>query len=145
MSTAHNILLSAEALINAGQATCVVIKDGKIITTANGSGIRPVLEMYDRGQLSGAILVDKVIGRATAIIAYAGGAVGCYGITVSKGAYDFLSGKGVPTEYKSLPDHIINRTGTDICPMEKAVIGIDDTEAAIAAVRETLKKLSEAK
>ncbi len=141
----ENAVKEAHLLITDGKASCIVIKDGNIIRCVKGSGIAPVLSMYDEGLLDGAVLVDKVIGRATAMIAVHGGIRECHGITVSRAAYTFLCEHNVPTEYIELPDNIINRLGTDICPMEKAVMNITDTEEALSAVRQTLKRLSEAK
>ncbi len=145
MNKNKSAVAAAKKLIKEGKATCVVIKDGKLLSTSSDSGIAPVLAMYDAGLLSGAILVDKIVGRATAMIAVHGGVVECFGATVSKGAYDFLIANNIPTEYAQLPEHIVNRQGTDICPMEKAVMGIDDTALAIEAVRKTLKELADKK
>ncbi len=145
MNSNNTAINSAKELIKAGKATCVVIKDGRIISTEYASGIKPVLSMYDAGLLDGAVLVDKVIGRATAMIAVHGGAIACLGVTMSQGAYDFLTEHSIRTEYEKLAPHIINRQGTDMCPMEKAVWGLDDTELAIIAIRKKLKELAEEK
>ncbi len=145
MKSNTDAVISAKNLIAAEKATCVVIKDGKIINIAYGRGISPVLSMYDEGMLEGAVLVDKVIGRATAMIAALGGVRACVGVTVSRSAYAFLCERGIPAEYENLPDSIINRQGDGICPMEAAVSGIDEPTEALAAVRKTLKELSEGK
>ena len=35
----------------------------------------------------------------------------------------------------------MNRDGTDICPMEKAVAGLDAPEKALSAIRAKLKEI----
>ena len=39
-------------------------------------------------------------------------------------------------------EKIINRAGTDICPMEKTVLGIGDPEEAVSAIRAKLADMN---
>ena len=58
-----------------------------------------------------------------------------YGEVMTATARDLLEANGIRTEYGTLTEHIINRKGTDICPMEKAVANICDPAEAEAAIR----------
>lgn len=137
----ENILDSAKNLIARGKASCVVIKDGKIVSIACDRGIAPIIEMYESGLLYGAVVVDKIVGKAAAQIMTLGGVKQCLGVTMSKSAYEYLSKNGIIAEYETLADYIVNRSGDGICPMEEAVIDIDDPTEALAAVKRRLEEL----
>ena len=70
-----------------------------------------------------------------------GGVKQCYGITMSKSAVDYLQKKTISVEYETLTDHIVNRSGDGVCPMEEAVKDIEDPEEALAAVKRRLEEL----
>lgn len=137
----NNILQSAKNLINRGKATCVVIKDHKIVSIENASGIGPILSMYENGLLENAVVVDKIVGKAAACIMALGGVRACYGITVSKSAVAYLKARNITLEYQHCAEYIINRKGDGLCPMEDAVKEIDNEEEALKAIRQRLSEL----
>jgi hypothetical protein len=100
-----------------------------------GRGIGPVLKLYDEGSLKGAFVVDKIIGKAAAMIMTEGGVKQCYGLTMSRAAYDWLAGHGVKADYRECVDVIINRAGDGMCPMEETVLDLDDAKEGIEALR----------
>jgi hypothetical protein len=50
-------------------------------------------------------------------------------------------GLSIDCEYEVLTEKIINREGTDICPMEKTVFGCDNAEEAYGLLKNKLKEL----
>lgn len=136
-----NALDSAKNLIARKKASCVVIKDGKIVNTECERGIAPVIAMYEAGLFEGAVVVDKVIGKAAAQIMTLGGVKHCYGITMSKSAVEYLEKNSIFVEYETLAEYIVNRSGDGMCPMEKAVENIEDPSEALIAVKRRLEEL----
>ncbi len=132
---------SALHLIEQGTASCVVIRSGVIERTELGRGVGPLLKLHDEGALQGAYVVDKIVGRAAAMILSDGGASGCYGVTMSRGALEYLTKRGIAARYTMLTETIINREGTGMCPMETTVLAIEDAAAGVAAVREKREEL----
>jgi hypothetical protein len=132
---------SAIHLIEQDAAACVVIRDGVIERTEMGRGIGPVLKLYDEGALESAYVVDKIIGKAAAMILTEGGVKGCFGLTMSRAAYDWLRAHGVKTGYRECVDVIINRAGNGMCPMEETVLNIDDAKEGIEALRQKRAEL----
>jgi uncharacterized membrane protein len=126
---------SAIHLIEQNTAACVVIKNGVIERTEMGRGIGPVLKLYDEGVLKDAYVVDKIIGKAAAMILTEGGATACYALTMSRAAKDWLTSHGVKANCRDCVDVIINRAGDGMCPMEETVLNIDDAKEGIEAVR----------
>lgn len=137
----ESALHSAKNLILEGTASCVVIKDNTIVKTQCDRGIGPVIRLYESGILKDAFVVDKIIGKAAAMVLTLGGVKGCYGVTMSAAAVQWLKEHHVSVQYETCVDAIINRTGDGVCPMEQTVTEIDDAEAALAALKEKMAKL----
>ena len=64
-----------------------------------------------------------------------------YTHVITKDAENVLSDAGIKYTYDVETDKIMNRDGTDICPMEKAVAGLDAPEEALSAIRAKLKEI----
>ena len=136
-----NAFASAKNLIKQQKATCVVIKQGKILSVESGRGVCPVISLYEQGMLQDATVVDKIIGKAAAMVLVLGGVRACYGETMSRAALEFLNAHGVRAEYGTLTDRIINRQGDGICPMEQTVAEIDDPATALEALKAKVAEL----
>jgi uncharacterized membrane protein len=132
---------SAIHLIEQDAAACVVIRNGVIERTEKGRGIGPILKLYDEGALEGAYVVDKIIGKAAAMMLTEGGAGACYALTMSRAAKDWLTSHGVKANCRDCVDVIINRTGDGMCPMEETVLNIEDAKQGIEAVRKKREEL----
>ncbi len=141
----RNAVESAINLIRAQKASCAVIRENKIVNIEHASGIAPILRMYESGMLEGAVVVDKIVGRAAACVMSLGGVRACYACTVSEGAVSHLKKHGIAVEYDQCTEHIVNRRGDGPCPMEDAVKGIEDEEDAYRAIKARLAELSERK
>lgn len=60
---------------------------------------------------------------------------------MSKTGAEILKKYGVRFKYETLTDKIINRKGTDICPMEKAVEGVFDIDEAYTVLKVKLDSM----
>ncbi len=76
--------------------------------------------------LCGAIVADKAVGKAAAACMVAGGIKQVHADVMSQPALDLLQQHGIMASYGTLVDHIINRNGTDWCPMER--LSRDETD-----------------
>ena len=138
---AKSAVHSAINLITEGTASCVVLKDNTIIKTQCDRGIGPVIRLYESGLLADAFVVDKIIGKAAAMVLTLGGVKGCYGVTMSVAAVQWLKEHHVSVQYDKCVEAIINRTGDGICPMEQTVKDIDDPEVALKALKAKMEEL----
>jgi hypothetical protein len=122
---------------------CVFLRDGAVAGVGEGTGVRPLIDTYDRRPelLRGAVVVDRIVGKAAAMLAVLGGAAGIYGLTISEAARDYLAVRGIPCGYDDCIARIINRAGTGLCPMEQAVLTEEDPAAGLATLRETMRRL----
>lgn len=134
----------ARDLINTGQAECVLILGDSIHAVERGHGVSPLLNLYDRlgGEMRGAILVDKVIGRAAASIAICGQVSHVHGELMSEDAITFLNDNGLTESHVTLVPRILNQRRDGLCPLEQSVLGLTDPAEALAALRKRVAELS---
>ena len=133
----------ARALIASGDISCVVIKDGVIIHTADGRGVSPVLALYQKEpeKLKGSFLVDRIIGKAGAMILCLGGVGAVFAEVMSVSADRYLAEHGIPHSCGRCVDMISNREGNGICPIERSVLDTDDAHEGYESILATVKVL----
>ena len=138
-----DILEEARRRILEEDVPCVFVRD-RVLQAGEGTGVRPLIAALERKPeaFRGCVIVDKIVGKAAAMLAVLGGAAGVYGITMSAAARDYLVSREVPAEWETLTERIANRTGTGLCPMETAVLEIDDPAEGCAALKETIRRLA---
>ena len=110
--------------------------------TDDGRGISPMMRFIAEGkELDGYSAADVIVGKAAAILFVRCSIVSVHGKVMSEGGKAYLEKHNIPCSYDILTKQIINRQGTDICPMEKAVSEIDDTETGYIALKTRLDEL----
>ena len=57
---------------------------------------------------------------------------------MSEAARDFLGGIGISFEYEELLPMVLNRDSSDVCPMEKRAMDIDDPARAFEVFDEVI-------
>ncbi len=120
-----DLIAEMVAAVDSGWS-CVIAKGGIIVARDKGRGIKPLLGFLDRGKLEGAIVADKIIGRAAAAICIVGGVKEVYAKVMSEGAEELLEKFNVKVSSGEAVKEIINREKNGICPMEAKVSGSDD-------------------
>lgn len=129
------------AIANLDGHTICLCKDGNIITDCK-RGIAPMADFLAEGRnLRGYSVADLIVGRAVALLFVKAGMKEVYAKTISEGGAEVLRSRGIPYVYETLTNKIINRQGTDICPMERAVQGVDDPDEAYLRIRGELAKI----
>lgn len=132
----------ATSMIEEEKAACVVILHGKVVDTEAGRGVKPIITLSKRNDLSGALIVDKVVGKAAAMVMTYSGIADCHAITISELALDWFQQHGVDVTYETCVPHIINRAGDGMCPMEKTVQDLYNHENIIEILENKLKGMS---
>ena len=123
-----------------GHSICLC-RSGEFFTD-DGRGISPMMRFISENRdLSGYSAADVIVGKAAAMLFVKAGIVSVHGRVMSESGKAFLETHGIPCSYDVLTDRIINRKGTDICPMEKTVADIDDPETAYTALAKKIAEL----
>lgn len=123
--------------------SCIILKNNKIIHNINGRGIKPLLSLYENNKtdLNNSFVLDRVIGKAAAKLIIDAQVKYIYGYVMSKNAIVELEKNNIEFEYEILIDNILNKDGTDLCPMEKIALQNNDTQEMINEIKNFLNKI----
>ena len=129
--------------IAAGEADCYILRPGCEPLPGHGRGVRPLLQLLENSPetLHGAVLADKIIGKAAAMIAVLGGVAAIHTLTASESALAFLETAGIPAAARRTVPYIVNRTGDGMCPLEQTVREVEDPAAALPLLKATIARL----
>ena len=120
--------------------TIFLCKDGNCLYSEK-RGIAPMMTFIAEGvDLAGYSVADVVVGKAAALLFVKCGIKNVYAKTLSQHGKRILELYRVNYEYEVLAEKIINRAGTDICPMERAVTNTDDPEEAYLILKDKIEK-----
>ena len=123
-----------------GHTICLCKGDNCLYSESRG--ISPMMGFIGNGvDLTGYSVADIVVGKAAALLFAGCGIKAVFAKTLSRHGKRILELYGIDCEYEVLTEKIINRAGTDICPMEKAVINTDDPKEAYLILKETLESI----
>lgn len=135
-------LESARSLLEQGNYTCVLCRDGSTVTDSR-RGVRPLLELLEsETDFHGYTAADKVVGKAAAFLYCLLGVKALYAGVISQPALSVLEGAGITVRYGTFVPAIRNRAGDGFCPMETAVWELSDPALAPDAIRAALQRLS---
>ena len=136
-------LEQAKAALQGDITFAAILKDDTLITSEK-KGIAPMMALLsaDEEVLAGAVVADRVIGRAAALLMQKAGVAQAYGSVVSTHALKVFQAADLSFSYDREVDYIINRAGNGMCPMEQTVLDLSDPEEAYAALRCRLAELS---
>ena len=131
-------------ILHGENLTLVLKSSDSTIHRFTQRGVKDLFELVkERPEvLHGAIIADKAVGKAAAACMVTGGVSRVYADVMSEPALALLQQYGIIAEYGTLVDHIINRTGTDWCPMEKLSRDICDPAAIITAIEGFLNNIA---
>ena len=98
---------------------------------------RPGESLYDMvkaGECAPTVLADRVYGRGAVMMAKLCGIKQIWAQVASERAIDCATGFGIELHAETVVPRIKDRAGTGFCPIESAVEGIEDPEAAYRAI-----------
>ncbi len=84
---------------------------------------------------------DRVVGKAAAFLYVLLGVTAVYAEVLSEPALKVLRGHGMAVEAQCVVGRIVNRKGDGLCPMESAVMEIEDAAAAYKAIDARLRAM----
>lgn len=113
----------------------LVMKNHGIVTTYSKPGVRDLEYLLDHEPevLHGAVIADKVIGKAAAAMVVVGGVKELYAEVMSKKAIPFLDEAGIAYSYGTLVDTI--KEEGDRCQLEKITAPATTPEETVALLR----------
>ena len=116
--------------------TIVIYKKDASVYTSNDRGVAPLMKLLkeNKYQLKEALVADKVIGKAAALLMVYANIKEVYTPTISIPALYVFNNYGIKIHYDKKVERIINRRGDGLCPMETLCLNIENPEEAYAAI-----------
>ncbi len=115
----------------------IVEKDGRLLFESSSSGLQAwlvcIAECGD--DLRGATAIDKIVGVAAAKLCLVAGVAEVFVETASEPALRLLTDAGVAAQAQHVVPNILNRDGSDVCPMERFSESIPDAQKFYEAAR----------
>lgn len=121
----------------------LVAQIGERIYTSSQRGVAPILNPLkdDIGFFKGADIVDKVIGKAAAMLLIKAQIHRLHTHIISQHAIEILDMYHMSYSYDRCVDYIVNRQGDGMCPMEETVLPITDLDDAFEALCQKQEEL----
>lgn len=132
----------AKQIMKEKNLALVFVKNGKVIFESSSSGIKDLFKAVTEFDVEASSVADKIVGKAAAFLLTFSRVKEVFAQVLSKHALEVLKENGIPHEYETLVERILNRNRTDTCPFEKAVEECKTPEEAFFKLRKLLEKLS---
>jgi len=138
--SADQRLAVARARLDREGWSLVVITNNGDCHVSQERGVTPLLELVEKlGEgLRDAVLADKVVGRAAALLVAGAGFSRVYARVLSMPAREVLETAGIPVDWEHHVTGILNRSGDGCCPMEALTLDVTDPQEALAKLRKAL-------
>lgn len=118
-----------ELALKLEEHSLLVYKDGNI-TFQDERGIQPLLIQIKKKGLKNAVVIDKVIGKAAALLIVYGKVKQVHTNIIAKDAIKVFEKYKIKYSYNEIVDHIQNMKKDGLCPMEQKVLNIDSPKKA---------------
>ncbi|MFA6197782.1 MAG: DUF1893 domain-containing protein [Patescibacteria group bacterium] len=107
-----------------GPWSTIIIKNKRLLFRSNMSGLSPLAEAINQHgrELDGALIFDKVIGRAAAFLIIHAGIRKVYTPLISGPAMDILRSSRCVVGYLEKVNRILDKQMTDLDPMERLAL-----------------------
>ena len=129
--------------LHALQCSCIIRNNGTT-RTFHERGVKDLhrLLMQEPEILSGASLADKVVGKGAAALMIAGEVAWVYADVISQAAMELFEQSRIEVQYAEIAPNIINRAGTDICPVEKLCRDCQTAAECLPLIDKFIKEMS---
>ena len=126
---------------NAGYTLCA--QKAQRLFVSHERGIAPIMRQLARDPLyfQDCVIIDRVIGKAAAMLYHRSQAAYIHACLMSEGAEAYLRCHHIAFSYDELCPYIINRTHDGMCPMEACVMDVNDPAAAQRLLNAKVKSM----
>lgn len=128
------------------QYACVVKYQEEVIYTSTAIGVKPLMVFYKEHGSSHKDLtvIDRIMGKGAVMLAILVGARELITPIMSQSAYDYAQKYDLTLQVEKVVPMIINRSGDGQCPIELAVLEIEDLQQGYKAISKAIEVLMKA-
>ena len=137
-------MLTLIPLLHTGKFSCVIRK-GDAVRTFTQRGVADLFHLLttDAPFLLGSSIADKVVGKGAAALMVKGGVAQVYADVISAPALALLQEQDIAVSYARVVESIRNRAGTDMCPVEKRCLPLENIDEMVSEIRDFLTQTRE--
>ena len=135
-----DLVAEMRALVRGGKSV-VIAREGRIVAQEDGHGVAPLLRLLSARELRGALVYDKVIGRAAAAICIVGAAKEVHAEVMGEDARSMLTKHGIVASSEVMAKQILNRDRSGSCPLEATVSVLDEPDRMVDALRKQMESI----
>ena len=119
------------------QHISLIVRNAGLTTEYQQHGVNDLLQLLENEpqRLQGAVVADKMIGKAAAAIMVVGGVKQVHTNLISTPAREMLEKAGVQVSAAEEVEMILNRDKTGQCPMDKSLNDTDDPAECVAILK----------
>jgi len=129
--------------LNRERLNLLIIKNNKRLYASKKGGMDPLLEainLLGLQTLVGTTVIDKIVGKAAALLISYFKASDVYTKLLSRSAIEVLEKHGIRYKSERVVENIRKKDDTDICPFEKLVLEIEDPKEGYEKLRGELTR-----
>ncbi len=121
----------------------IIVKKDTILHEDIDIGVKPIMKIIHSNPtlLQDNIIIDKVIGKAAAILLVKYKAKEVHGLLMSESAMQVLKKHNIPYYYEASVPFIKNRSNDGLCPLEDSVYKCDDIEQGYENIKKRIEQL----
>lgn len=134
----------AKSLLNKEKKAIVIVKEGRVIFSSDGKGIKPIYSALNElgSELQGSSVADKVIGKAAAMICYYANIKELSTKLMSENAINVLKETSIIYEYEKSVPYIKNRDQSGMCPVETLSLKTENIDELLIEISKFLLNIS---
>ncbi|MGN0228152.1 MAG: DUF1893 domain-containing protein [Paludibacteraceae bacterium] len=119
------------------QHISLIVRNAGLTTEYTQHGVSDLLQLLENEpqRLQGAVVADKMIGKAAAALMAVGGVKQVHTNLISTPAREMLEKAGVQVTAAEEVEMILNRDQTGQCPMDKSLNDTDDPAECVAILK----------
>ena len=133
----------AKNILDNEQRALVIVKDGKVLFSVDGKGIKPIYTAFNelKDELKGSSVADKVIGKAAAMIYEHAAIKELSTKLISENAINVLEKTSIIYEYEKSVPYIKNRDQSGMCPVETLSLKVNNIEDLLIEISSFLANI----
>ena len=119
------------------QGLSLLVYNDSTLTTHDNRGVQDLLALIGSQpeRLQGAIVADKVIGKAAAALMATGGVVEVHTNVICTSARELLEHEGIKVYATEEVPQILNRAKSGMCPIDSQLEGIETIEDCVEILK----------
>lgn len=144
-ATIYKAVNRARISLNQGEKTFVIADDKKLLHYSNKRGLEPLLDLMrnDPAALESAIIGDKIVGRAAALMCIFCNVKAVFALIISDEAIELLEKNGILATWQETVPYIVERDLSSIYKLDLYLKDVEDPNEAVEMIKEYEMALSD--